>query len=78
MTAEEFLENRGWSDYENMSFTTVKEYLKEFAKYHVEKALQRAADLSFVEVVGETSMGMPIYEVDQESILNAYPLTFIK
>ena len=47
------------------TYTNIEQFMIEFAKLHVEAALNAAC----------TSDG---YEIDEESILNAYPLTNIK
>lgn len=69
MTAEEFIKDaqqnpkKGW---------TTKKMLIEFAKYHVEQALKEASEKVIIE-------GHPFeYDLDEDSILNAYPLENIK
>jgi hypothetical protein len=48
----------------------------EFAKLHVEQALKAAAEN--VELYEGMHYGTISYEVDEQSILNAYPLDLIK
>ena len=72
-SAEEFLKNFHRQETHTLE-EGVQEAMIEFAKLHVEAALKSAAfgaytkDVKFTEDV----------EVDQESILNAYPLENIK
>ena len=49
----------------------------EFAKYHVEKALEEASELATTDCEPDYRGGT-WYTVDKESILNAYPLENIK
>ena len=67
MTAEEFL-NR---DYTSTKENAIKAMI-EFAKYHVEKALKQASENAEVNVLDYND-----YEVNKESILNAYPTNLI-
>ena len=68
MTAEDFL-NR---DYTSTKENAIKAMI-EFAKYHVEKALKQASENAEVNVLDYND-----YEVNKESILNAYPTNLIK
>ena len=53
------------------------EFAKEFASMHVEAALNEAADKSDIKAVDADMYGV-IWDVDSNSILNAYPLANIK
>lgn len=92
MTAKEFLRNkkneiglRSQSSPLGSEGTEI-EAMIEFAKYHVEQALKKAAFNSQVEVVDHEPLSemakkaelLPIYGVDESSIVNAYPLENIK
>ncbi len=76
-TAEEFLkkeelvtdinEQKAW-------LSNVKRYMIEFAKLHVEAALEAALEDS----PHGSSTDIPSYEDMKDAILNAYPLTNIK
>jgi hypothetical protein len=71
ITAKEFLKRHEWTeDYE--------EILREFAILHVEAALKAASEKGQVEI--EMCMGQRtgVCWVDEDSILNSYPLTNIK
>ena len=64
------------------NFNNVTDMLIEFAKMHVQEALKQASEKAFVtpidhEEISEGSF-IPIWGVDDESILNAYPLENIK
>jgi hypothetical protein len=71
MTAEEF-------EQENAErFDSYSEMMVSFARMHVENALDIASESAeikkeFIHCIGE------VYEIDKDSILNAYPLTNIK
>lgn len=58
------------------------EFAKEFAKLHVEAALKQASEKATVTPIDheEISEGSfrPIWGVDDDSIINSYPLTNIK
>lgn len=54
----------------------VEEAMIEFAKLHVKKALKVAAENA--KEYGNLTHRLPIYNLDKESILNAYPETLIK
>ena len=64
------------------NFNNVTDMLIEFAKMHVQEALKQANEKASVTPVDheEISEGSfrPIWGVDDESILNAYPLDLIK
>ena len=64
------------------NFNNVTDMLIEFAKMHVQEALKQASEKASVTPVDheEISEGSfrPIWGVDDESILNAYPLENIK
>lgn len=95
MTAEEFLDNLSneayIDDVSNKIYfpSQVEEAMTEFAKYHVEKALEAASIESklLVDGVEYEEYGIRAYDtfyrdtdiyVDKDSILNAYPLENIK
>jgi hypothetical protein len=74
-TAKEFLEATG-----AMYFTELKqkeETLIEFAKLHVEAALQAASE-NATTINKPKFKGDINYVVDEDSILNAYPIENIK
>jgi hypothetical protein len=72
-TAEEFLDHIS----ENGKYTfDWKEFGILFARYHVEQALQAAADN--VELCDFDAHGEYGPDIDEESILNSYPLENIK
>jgi len=77
--AEEFLCTKGVNDGDMILSTTIDNVTKamiEFAKLHVEAALEAAAE---TKVKGTFTSGMYLRFVDdKESILNAYPLDQIK
>lgn len=79
MTAEELMLQRLYvtNDGEPASihdnFNTVKDTMVEFAKYHVQKALELASQEGESYVIG----GM-VSEIDKDSIINAYPFENIK
>ena len=68
-TAEEFCNERlGFEQYG----TDVPYFMIEFTKFHVEAALKKASEKVIIE-------DDPFeYELDENSILNAYPLENIK
>lgn len=85
-TATEFIKNS-----KNVNYTSLKDEVKlyfieqdliEFAKMHVQEALKKASENATVTPIDheEISEGSfrPIWGVDDESILNAYPLENIK
>lgn len=84
-TAEEFLSDEidrtafplidNWLEDNNQEGQTLKDVLVKFAKLHVEAALKEASKKAEAKVgAGERSF---LY-VDENSILNAYPLNLIK
>lgn len=82
MTAEKFFKNNnGVGLVKSFYHPDEKQYVDivsvdkaiEFAKYHVEKALQEAALNA-----DTTHVGMGLVVVDSETIINAYPLNNIK
>ena len=80
-TAEEFLDP-DWSDGDQFNRKEVCKHMIEFARLHVEAALEAADEKATVTPIDheEISEGSwrPIWGVDSDSILNAYPLTNIK
>ena len=79
-TAEEFLLQKPFI----LGMTRADQVIAmiEFAKMHVQEALKQASEKAFVtpidhEEISEGSF-IPIWGVDDESILNAYPLENIK
>lgn len=71
-TAEEFLDKqeKGYLMLDKKEFTSVMDnYATLKAKFHVKAALRAVADNDNVQRYGE---------IDEDSILNAYPLTNIK
>ena len=79
-TAEEFLLQKPFI----LGMTRADQVIAmiEFAKMHVQEALKQASEKAFVTPIDheEISEGSfrPIWGVDDESILNAYPLENIK
>ena len=53
------------------------EAFKKFAEYHVEKALKEASEKGRIESTGSFG-GYVEFELNKESVLNAYPLENIK
>lgn len=82
MTAEEFLKGKryvilaGSDDYSK----EIQGYLIEYAKIHVQKALEEvsAKAKSYVDSNGEWTSSNVDSFVSKDSILNAYPLENIK
>ena len=80
-TAEDFLQDsftisHFYNDkYNRMSCFSddVQKAMIEFAKLHVEAALKAASENATSYVIGGLTS-----EVDEDSVLNAYPLTYIK
>ncbi len=68
-TVEEFLKGRPWKNGMNLQ-ERIHESMIEFAKLHVEAALEEA------EIAGQTNWGNS--QKMKDAILNAYPLTNIK
>ena len=84
-TAEEFLIEKEYplyNEFGGLGMYYVKEAMIEFAKMHVQEALKQASENATVTPIDheEISEGSfrPIWGVDDESILNAYPLENIK
>ena len=81
-TAEEFLRNSSVTSSDRHDFLSKQELMIEFAKMHVQEALKQASENATVTPIDheEISEGSfrPIWGVDDESILNAYPLENIK
>lgn len=73
MTAKEFLNNR----VKNPDLTSnFEQIMIEFTKYHVEQALKTAIENVEIEDIDEHGQYSP--SVNENSILNAYPLEKIK
>lgn len=73
MTSTEFLSSKGIKTIKSsIPTSSVREYLIEFTKFHVEAALKEASETLENADISE-SIG-----IDKESILNSYPLTNIK
>ncbi len=85
MTAEQLLEEKCGTFKDVITEDVYADYVSpkvliEFAKYHVKKALEAAdnnAKVTVVDYEDELHPPKPIWGVDSESILNAYPLTNI-
>ncbi len=85
MTAKEFLEKNCGTFKDSITKEVYADYVSpklliEFAKYHVENALKAAdnnARVTVVDYEDELHPPKPIWGVDSESILDAYPLTYI-
>ena len=84
-TAEEFLKyfNEKEGNIDKLYYDSyIRKLMKEFAKMHVQEALKQASENATVTPIDheEISEGSfrPIWGVDDESILNAYPLENIK
>ena len=85
-TAEDFLQHHLQIShlYEKITCLSddVKQAMIEFAKLHVETALKEASEQATVTPIDheEISEGSfrPIWGVDDDSILNSYPLDLIK
>lgn len=78
LTAEEFLNNFRFEAGKvigNRDFDTMALYAKEFAKLHVQAALEEASEKATLNV--STNDWQQKF-VDKDSILNAYPLKNIK
>ena len=69
-TAEEFVNQYDWEN----STLDIPSVLIEFAKLHVQAALEAASENAETKPVIFTNDE----EIDRDSILNAYPLTNIK
>lgn len=84
-TAEDFLVKKNYPlsyGFGGLGMYYVREAMIEFAKIHVQEALKQASENATVTPIDheEISEGSfrPIWGVDDESILNAYPLENIK
>ena len=84
-TSEEFLIEKEYplyNEFGGLGMHYVREAMIEFAKMHVQEALKQASENATVTPIDheEISEGSfrPIWGVDDESILNAYPLENIK
>ena len=81
-TAAEFLRNSSVTSSDRHDFLSKQELMIKFAKMHVQEALKQASENATVTPIDheEISEGSfrPIWGVDDESILNAYPLENIK
>jgi hypothetical protein len=81
-TAKDFLDNFIGKCYFDKSINSYyTEAMIEFAKLHVQEALKAADEKAIVTVVDyefELEPPTPIWGVDSDSILNAYPLDKIK
>jgi len=82
-SAEEFLKTKniyvfdGKEGFVQTNFDIIKKSLIEFAKLHVEQALKNAVQNA--ELIKYTdSFGDPDKYLNQDSILNSYPLDLIK
>ena len=73
-TAEEFLKGRPWKNGMNLQ-ERIHESMIEFAKLHVEAALEEA-EKETVKHISKTILELNMY--NKNSILNAYPLENIK
>lgn len=87
MTAEEFLDKYlhdnavPWHPDLDKIYGQINIAMIEFAKYHVQKALEKAseeADVTTVDYNDDTIPPIPIWGVSSYSILNTYPLDNIK
>lgn len=72
LTAEKFLEKENLP--ESISGGTLKHALIEFAKLHVQAALEAASENAYTRFIPFTNDE----EIVRESILEAYPLSSIK
>ncbi len=85
MRAEELIDkleyhSDGWQSYYG-SYATIKEVMIEFAKFHVQKALEQASKEAIAQALYPNLALMDQDNsiwVEKESILNAYPLENIK
>lgn len=72
-TAKEFI----FKNKDRFQGLSVDEWLIEFAKLHVEEALKAAVKDAYIEDFGSMQEGTTCI-IDEDSILNAYPLNNIK
>jgi hypothetical protein len=80
-TAEQLLENYHFKAGEhvtNSDYDLMCEYAIEFAKLHVEAALEAAVNSARTEAIPRPPTDSIIIVVNKDSILNSYPLTNIK
>ena len=74
MTAKEVLIEKGIKMMgESINVLEVEKLMIAFAKYHVTEALKQASQKAEMEMIKYSDD----YEVDKDSILNAYSLTLI-
>ena len=84
-TAEEFLKKKKYPTFDKsggLEVYYVKEAMVDFAKMHVQKALQSAYDYHTIEKYKKEEMydypDIENFRANKKSILNAYPLDLIK
>ena len=85
-TAEEVIDKMvkfaSVNDTINCTVYSLSQVMIEFAKFHVEEALKEASEKATVTPIDheEISEGSfrPIWGVDDDSIINSYPLDLIK
>lgn len=77
ITAEEFLDNIEIWDGVFVPSKNAKQAMIEFAKLHTEAALKSASEKASTSYSEEPLLG-EVYNINKESILNAYPLDNIK
>ncbi len=80
-TADEFYIQLGFMPNHHQLGYDIETAMIEFAKLHVQEALKAAGEKAIVTVVDyefELEPPTPIWGVDSNSILNAYPLDKIK
>lgn len=75
-TAEEFFKEKYGSN-DRIAIDNAILLSKEFTKLHVEAALKEASEKASTIYSEEPLLG-EVYNIDKDSILNAYPLTNIK
>ena len=77
-TATEFIKNKFPNHNGVFVLKNIEEFMIEFAKYHVQKALQSAYDYHTIEKYKKEEMydypDIENFRANKESILNAYPL----
>ena len=77
ITAEELLQQERFYAVTSGDEHEIINAMVEFAKMHVEAALEEANNKATTKYMNAIS-GPPIIMIDEDSILNAYPLTNIK
>jgi hypothetical protein len=81
-TAKELIETDYFSlhlDTDSICLGSIETAMIEFAKLHVEAALREANESAFITNHKATLDDDRVYKkIDENSILNAYPLTLIK